>query len=46
MNVLDMIRKEFNVDENRTSLMGHSMVWRRNDLSWGEVRLHLGGHRC
>ena len=25
MNVLDMIRKEFNVDENRTYLMGHSM---------------------
>jgi poly(3-hydroxybutyrate) depolymerase len=24
-NVLDMIRKEFNVDENRTYLMGHSM---------------------
>jgi len=25
MNVLDMIRKEFNIDENRTYLMGHSM---------------------
>jgi predicted esterase len=25
MNVLDMIRKEFNVDERRTYLMGHSM---------------------
>ena len=25
MNVLDMIRKEFNVDANRTYLMGHSM---------------------
>lgn len=25
MTVLDMIRKEFNVDENRTYLMGHSM---------------------
>ena len=25
MNVLDMIKKEFNVDENRTYLMGHSM---------------------
>jgi predicted peptidase len=25
MNVLDMIRKEFNVDESRTYLMGHSM---------------------
>ena len=25
MNVLEMIRKEFNVDENRTYLMGHSM---------------------
>ncbi len=25
MNVLDMIRKEFNVDDNRTYLMGHSM---------------------
>jgi len=25
MNVLDMIRKEFTVDENRTYLMGHSM---------------------
>ena len=25
MNVLDMIRKEFNVDENRIYLMGHSM---------------------
>ena len=25
MNILDMIRKEFNVDENRTYLMGHSM---------------------
>jgi predicted peptidase len=25
MNVLDMIRKEFNVDPNRTYLMGHSM---------------------
>jgi pimeloyl-ACP methyl ester carboxylesterase len=25
MNVVDMIRKEFNVDENRTYLMGHSM---------------------
>jgi poly(3-hydroxybutyrate) depolymerase len=25
MNVLAMIRKEFNVDENRTYLMGHSM---------------------
>jgi len=25
MNVLDMIRKEFNVDENKTYLMGHSM---------------------
>jgi predicted peptidase len=25
MNVLDMMRKEFNVDENRTYLMGHSM---------------------
>ena len=25
MNVLDMIRKEFSVDENRTYLMGHSM---------------------
>ena len=25
MDVLDMIRKEFNVDENRTYLMGHSM---------------------
>lgn len=26
MNVLDMIRKEFNVDENRTYLMGHSII--------------------
>jgi predicted esterase len=25
MNVLDMMRKEFNVDENRTYIMGHSM---------------------
>jgi poly(3-hydroxybutyrate) depolymerase len=25
MNVLEMIKKEFNVDENRTYLMGHSM---------------------
>ena len=25
MNVLEMIRKEYNVDENRTYLMGHSM---------------------
>lgn len=25
MNILDMIRKEFNVDERRTYLMGHSM---------------------
>src|SRR6186997_1029411 len=25
MNVLDIIRKEFNIDENRTYLMGHSM---------------------
>src|SRR5262245_32473991 len=25
MNVLDMIRKEFNIDERRTYLMGHSM---------------------
>jgi predicted peptidase len=25
LNILDMIRKEFNVDENRTYLMGHSM---------------------
>jgi predicted peptidase len=25
MNVLDMIRKEFNVDEKRTYIMGHSM---------------------
>jgi poly(3-hydroxybutyrate) depolymerase len=25
MTVLDMIRKEFNVDENRTYIMGHSM---------------------
>jgi predicted peptidase len=25
MTVLDMIKKEFNVDENRTYLMGHSM---------------------
>jgi poly(3-hydroxybutyrate) depolymerase len=25
MTVLEMIRKEFNVDENRTYLMGHSM---------------------
>jgi predicted peptidase len=25
MNVLEMIRKEFNIDENRTYLMGHSM---------------------
>jgi predicted peptidase len=25
MNVLEMIRKEFNVDENRIYLMGHSM---------------------
>ena len=25
MNVLDIIRKEFNVDENRTYIMGHSM---------------------
>lgn len=25
MNVLDLVRKEFNVDENRTYLMGHSM---------------------
>jgi predicted esterase len=25
LNVLDMIRKEFNVDEHRTYLMGHSM---------------------
>jgi predicted peptidase len=25
INVLDMIRKEFNIDENRTYLMGHSM---------------------
>jgi predicted peptidase len=25
MNVLNMIRKEFNIDENRTYLMGHSM---------------------
>jgi predicted esterase len=25
MNVLEMMRKEFNVDENRTYLMGHSM---------------------
>jgi poly(3-hydroxybutyrate) depolymerase len=25
MNVLNMIRREFNVDENRTYLMGHSM---------------------
>ena len=25
MNVLDIVRKEFNVDENRTYLFGHSM---------------------
>ena len=25
MNVLAMVRKEFNVDDNRTYLMGHSM---------------------
>ena len=25
MNVLDMMRKEFNVDDKRTYLMGHSM---------------------
>ena len=35
MTVLDMIRKEFNVDERRTYLMGHSMG--------GSGTLYLGG---
>jgi predicted peptidase len=34
MNILDMMRKEFNVDERRTYLMGHSMG--------GAGTLHLG----
>ncbi|MEJ2247332.1 MAG: prolyl oligopeptidase family serine peptidase [Acidobacteriota bacterium] len=34
MNVLDIVRKEFNVDENRIYLMGHSMG--------GAGTLHLG----
>ena len=34
MNVLDMVRKEFNVDNNRIYLMGHSMG--------GAGTLHLG----
>ena len=34
MNVLEMIRKEFNIDETRTYLMGHSMG--------GAGTLHLG----
>ena len=44
MNVLDMIRKEFNVDERRTYLMGHSMG-ARNLPCWCEVRDDMGG-RC
>jgi predicted peptidase len=35
MNVLDMVRKEFNVDENRIYLMGHSMG--------GAGAIYLGG---
>jgi predicted esterase len=34
MNVLDMVRKEFNIDDNRIYLMGHSMG--------GAGTLHLG----
>jgi predicted peptidase len=34
LNVLDMVRKEFNVDERRTYLMGHSMG--------GAGALHMG----
>ena len=45
MNVLEMIRKEFNVDERRTYLMGHSDGRRRNLPSGCEVRHYMGG-RC
>jgi hypothetical protein len=31
MNVLDVIRKEFNVDENRTYLMGHAALGREDE---------------
>lgn len=45
MNVLDIVRKEFNVDEHRTYLMGHSMGGARDALPGREARLGLGRHR-
>ena len=42
MTVLDMVRKEFNVDENRIYLMGHSMGG-AGTLPGFEAREYLGG---
>ena len=46
MNVLEMVRKEFNVDDNRIYLMGHSMggmpaqcIWVRNMHRCGQQSL-------
>lgn len=45
MTVLDMIRKEFNVDERRIYLTGHSMGGAGTYLPGFQVREHLGGDR-